>query len=60
MKSSSVIYISLVVIYANDQNFFFFFFYNLETDLGMNEFLPPNENISALLVWKYPKGYLFG
>lgn len=55
MKFSFVIYISLVVIYANDQ-----IFHYLETDLGMNESLPPNENLSALLGGMSPKGYLFG
>lgn len=55
MKSSFVIYISLVVIYANDQIFCY-----LEADSGMNESLPPNENISALLARKSPKEYLFG
>lgn len=55
MKSSFVIYIFLVVLYANDK-----IFHYLETDLGMNESLPPNENIAALLAGKSPKGYLFG
>lgn len=55
MKSSFVIYISLVVIYANAQMFRY-----LETDLQMNKSLPPNENISALPARKSPKGYLFG
>lgn len=55
MKSSFVIYISVVVIYANAQMFHY-----LETDLRMNKSLPPNENVSALLAGKSPKGYLFG
>lgn len=55
MKSSFVVYISLVVIYANDQMFHY-----LETDLRMNKSLPLNENISALLAGKSQKGYLFG
>lgn len=55
MKSSFVIYISLVIIYANTQSFHY-----LETDLRVNESLSPNGNISALRAWKAPKGHLFG
>lgn len=50
MKSSFVIYFSSPVIYANAQ-----IFHYLETDLRMNEPLPPNENISVLLTREVSK-----